>query len=292
MWNQIASRWFQPPNVNVSSHCVSPDYWSGDNFGDHPLNHFLLPKLFPDLHQNVDRPKYILLGCGSLLGARQCCMSSDELNLPLLVYGSGYQYGKVKPLPEGSKVFCVRGHYTCDSFGLDKSRAVADPGILLPQILTRDVSSTKGKQARIYMWKHGRYRIKKALRRPQGIIRQKIREVKKRSSETGFDDVFTARTHGDFIGWLRRLWSCERIETEAMHPAIVADAYGIPWKPLKWEQKWQDHFSMLGINEKPEDFVLSDRQKLAEKTQILWERRDELCNYVSSLGEINQSVKC
>ena len=283
MWNKVAPRWFQPPNVNTSQYCVSPDFWTGDNLGDHPLNHFLLPKLFPELQQKVSNPKYILLGCGSILGARGCCMSSDELSLPLLVYGSGYQYGQAEPLPDGSKVFCVRGNYTCENFGLDKSCAVADPSILLPQILTRDVSSTKGKLARIYTWKHGRYQIKRTLRHPKGTLRQKVREANKRASETGFSDVFTARTHGDFIGWLRKLWSCEKIETEAMHPAIIADAYGIPWKPLKWEQKWQDHFSMLGINEKPEDFVLSDRKKLAERIQLLMQKRNEMIDHVNNL---------
>lgn len=287
MWEAVAARWFQIPNVNIKQYGVSPDYWTGDNLGDHPLNNFLLPKIFPDLHQNVSHPKYILLGCGSILGTRSCCMSSYELSLPLLVYGSGYQYGKVEAFPDGSKVFCVRGKYTCENFGLEKSCAVADPAVMLPQILPRDVESTAGKLARIYMWKHERYRTlwKPSYWKPRylkGTFIQKAREANQRSSETGFADVFTARTQGNLIGWLRRLWSCEKIETEAMHPAIVADAYGIPWKPLKWEQKWQDHFSMLGINEQPKDFILSDRKKLEQQTQLLWQRRDDLCDYVDS----------
>lgn len=280
MWNQIASRCFQPPNLNLDRYCVAPDYWTGDNLGDRPLNDFLLPKLFPQLSQ-VSQPKYILLGFGSLLGCRSCCMSSDEVKLPLLIYGSGYQYGQVEPLPEGSKVFCVRGKYTCKTFDLDDSRAVADPAILLPQVLTRDVKSIPDKVGRIYAWKHRRYKTSGKLRHFK-TLKQKFKETKKRWSEDNCT-VYTARTHGDFVGWMRQLWSCDKIETEAMHPAIIADAYGIPWKPLKWEQKWQDHFSMLGIAEKPHDFVLSDRRKLAEKTRILWQRRDELCHYVDSL---------
>ena len=59
MRNKIARRWFQPSCINISKYCVLPDYWSSDSLKDHPLNHFLLPQLFPDLHQNFRHPKYV-----------------------------------------------------------------------------------------------------------------------------------------------------------------------------------------------------------------------------------------
>lgn len=53
----------------------------------------------------------------------------------------------------------------------------------------------------------------------------------------------------DFI---EKLWSCESVLTEAMHGAIFADAYGIPWVPLRLyvhinEFKWKDWWASLGI---------------------------------------------
>jgi hypothetical protein len=95
--------------------------------------------------------------------------------------------------------------------------------------------------------------------------------------------VYASRTEGDLLGFLRRIWACERIETDAFHVAVAADAYGIPWRPLRWEFKWQDHFAMLGIAERPRDFALSDRALLAEAQATLLSRAAELRAYVEGV---------
>lgn len=282
MWDKVAARWWHSIDADFQSPMCR---WSRQNFGDEPLNRVLLSKLFPNLNQEANHPKYILLGIGSILGMRSSCMRPNETNLPLLVYGSGYQYGEPSLLPEDSKVFCVRGNYTCETFGFDKSCAVADPAILLPKFFPRDVQSIAGRTARIYRWSHGLNSKEMGESLNLTTLRLKFWDTCRSISDTRFSDIFTARTEGDFAGWLRRLWSCERIETESLHAAIVADAYGIPWRPLmrRWHRKWNDHFSMLGIEEKPRTFTLSNRKKMDEKAEILMQRREDLIHHVENL---------
>jgi succinoglycan biosynthesis protein ExoV len=277
MWDQIALRYFVG---------IGMEHWTGDNFGDQPLNQFLLPKLFPNLRQDVSRPKYILLGVGSILGIRHQCISTDEMQLPTFIYGSGYQYGTPTQLPLGSKVFCVRGRYTCEQLGFNKFCAVADPAILLPLFLSRDVEVVPGRIGLICSWNYGipRRLNATALSKfdwPRGIKRRFFRLVWNILPNV---ISFTARTENNIIEWLRRLWSCERIVTEALHPAIVADAYGIPWKPLRWEPKWVDHFDMLGITKQPRTFALSNRELLEQRIKSLLDRREELIRYVDGIS--------
>ncbi|WP_107667628.1 polysaccharide pyruvyl transferase family protein [Cyanothece sp. BG0011] len=273
MWNRVAPRWFLSTSFNSSKKNIA----GHQNLGDEPLNVFLLPKLFSALSLQIENPHYILLGIGSLLGIRSSCMKSNELDLPLIVFGSGYQYGKVTPIPEKSKVICVRGSATCKAYGLDEMYGVADPGILLPKYISRDVSAVPGKSARIYRWSYGLDNHKSFYNESSTSQAVKFQFINSFRSlrHFQFSDIFSTRTDEGILPWLRKLWSCEKIETESLHAAILADAYGIPWKPLgrRWGFKWHDHFSMLGITEKPRDYILTDRKNLMKKSVCLWKNK-------------------
>ncbi|MEQ1558897.1 MAG: polysaccharide pyruvyl transferase family protein [Methyloglobulus sp.] len=283
MWNGIAPRWFLSSSSSTSEKIVA----GRQNLGDEPLNLCLLPKLFPELSFHSENPHHILLGIGSLLGMRSSCMKPSEIELPLIVFGSGYQYGKAEPLPKGSKVICVRGATTCKVYGLDETCGVADPGILLPQYIPRNISAEPGKSARIYRWSYGLDNQSSFYNESfsPSAIKFKLIDNFRSLSDLQFSDTFTTRTEDNILQWLNKLWSCEKIETESLHAAILADAYGIPWKPLarKWGLKWHDHFSMLGITEKPKDYILSDRKILKNRISQLAEKQDKLISYVNSL---------
>lgn len=237
-----------PPVRKITSwQRIIPFWYPGDNFGDQPINEFLLPCLFPGLKpQNAmnytgNDKSYVLSGIGSILGLRKACKVPE---LPVFVFGSGFQYGHPHQLPKGSVVFCVRGKYTCKAMKIDPALAVADPAILLTDFVKRDVKSIKGRHGTIM--KHD-------------YFQKHIYDCD--------EPIFSSRVSGKLLGndivrWLRYLWACEKVSCDALHAAIVADAYGIPWKPLRWEQKWADHFGMLGINDRPTDFVISDRDLL------------------------------
>jgi len=206
-------------------------------------------------------------------------MWENETKLPLLVYGSGYQYGEISSLPNDSRVFCVRGKLTAKAFGIDERLACGDPAILLPDILPRNTDSIRGNTARIYGWSYG-------LKKEDVPVRMKARLISyyRRISNPRFSQIFTARAPEGVEEWIKYLWSFERIQTDSLHAAIVADAYGIPWKPLtrRWHYKWNDHFSMLGIDKKPDGYVLSDRNSLEERKALLLKHRDDLVRFVES----------
>jgi len=104
--------------------------------------------------------------------------------------------------------------------------------------------------------------------------------------------TFTTRTGGDFVGWMRRLWSFETVTTDSLHAAIFADLYGIPWRPMRWEPKWADHFGMLKLPDRPRDFVLSDRGRLAEQVEKMRAAAGELQAFVQSLSDGTTRESC
>ena len=131
--------------------------WTDDNFGDGPMNRALLPALFPGLRDDVPDPSHCLLGIGSLLGLWHE-LAAIPPGARLLVFGSGFQYGEPRPLPSGSRVFCVRGRLSAETLGLPAESGVADPAVLLPRFFPRDREARPGRRGRFHKWNYGRRR--------------------------------------------------------------------------------------------------------------------------------------
>lgn len=280
-WDAVAPVWYRGEGL---------PHFAEDNFGDGPLNRFLLPRLFPKLVLGPRAPSHALLGAGSLLGLWPELRGVPP-GAPLLVFGSGLQYGRPRPLPAGSRVFCVRGAWSARALGLPERLGVADPALLLPHFLPRDREAVAGRMGRYRKWDYGRPRWSGAsprrvaaeiLRAGQAL---RLRAARRRRERTGPGPVLeSSRTGPSLEGFLRRLWRCERVETDAFHVAVAADAYGIPWRPLRWEPKWADHFERLGLGERPRGFALSEAAGRARATTTLLERREELIRFVESGG--------
>jgi succinoglycan biosynthesis protein ExoV len=220
-----------------------------NNFGDGILNEWLFPRLLPAIELNSSSPDAFLWGIGSILGIFPFYSS---VQLPHIIFGTGYQYGNFQHpnllIPSKLKVYAIRGTHTLNMLGLNTVTAAADPGILLPLFLPRTVFSEKGLIATIH--KH---------------------DWKGKETEKEWD----ANTASLEL-WISKLWRCESVVCDSFHAAVVADAYGIPWKPMRWEYKWQDHFFEFGIFSPPNDFILSDRVILERKQQLLLQARDNL----------------
>lgn len=208
-----------------------------DNVGDGPLNDYLMPRLFPMLSADTGNPRAVFMGIGSILGFRRSHLPRAWQELPWIIFGSGYQYGRLT-VPPRSCAFALRGAQTARLLPHLDPIALADPAILLPLHLPRDVESRPGRTGVVvrYDWRGHRSH-----------------------------DVFDTRTGGDFVGWMRKLWGYERIVTDSFHAAVFADAYGIPWVPMRWELKWADHFA----TDAPREFTLTDRRRLATMQEEL-----------------------
>lgn len=229
-----------------------------DNLGDFPVSNFIVSKLFPLCQRSLPAPTHMLLCTGSILSNGH--VTKRYMKTPWIVFGSGWQYQKPHA-SKGTVFFALRGKTTeevmrsiCpEGFLSDYKLALCDPAILLPHLLPQQFMGVGGK-ACIHKW----------------------------NDEVDEEDSFTTDTKGNLVNWLCRLWSYQKIETDSLHAAIIADAYGIPWKPMRWELKWQDHFERVGINSCPSDFILSDRGLLCQRTAELLAASEHLKNYMDA----------
>ncbi|NEQ81736.1 MAG: polysaccharide pyruvyl transferase family protein [Moorea sp. SIO2I5] len=204
-------------------------YHSGKNFGDalNPLifNHFMG---FNILNESSDVE---LLGIGTILGLKQS-------PLPKVVFSSGCSdneatYGSVPVLDERYDIRCVRGPLTAKALNLPPSTAVTDGAVLVREVLPRCVEAVPGKIGFIPHHKSlDFYPYWSQIAQTCGLNFLDVREEPK--------------------SFIQKLWQCEVVITEAMHGAIVADTYGIPWIPIKLYPhinsfKWMDWSLSVGI---------------------------------------------
>lgn len=212
-------------------------FYNLDNYGDKPANMYLMPKLFTF---GGIPTTHKVVGLGSILFG-----TLSKIKEPLIICGTGYQYSSPYKVQSKDIVLFVRGEYTCENIGIDKRHACGDAILQL----TFDRPEQRFDECTVF--KHDHKPSYKA-------------------------HVFTANT-SDFAGFTRTILQYRRIVSDAFHVAAVADLFGIPWRPLRWEPKWAEHFRILGISEMPKDFTLSDRGTLR---QVIEEQARRIRDYM------------
>lgn len=206
-----------------------------------------------------------LLGIGSVIGLKA------GLSGRKVVFSSGWAddaecYGLLPKLGGDWDIRCVRGPLTAEALGLSESVAVVDGAYLIEKIWRRSALSVLGRVGFIphhrsldfYDW--------------AGIC-----------DEAGVEFLDVRLEPKLFM---ERLWRCERVVTEAMHGAIFADAYGIPWLAIRLyghinEFKWRDWWASVGIA--PKSFRAPALLHSAEFMSALIESR-EVPRLFSMLG--------
>ncbi|WP_373533436.1 polysaccharide pyruvyl transferase family protein [Vampirovibrio sp.] len=192
-----------------------------NNFGD-DLNAWLWEHFLPDLSAPHIAPNSLFIGIGTLLN------SSIPKSEQYEVFGTGVGYGKGLPDIDSSwKFHCVRGPLSAQTLGLPESTAVADPGILVRRV----TQLTEGKKI---------YRFSYMPHVDFGILGN--RSLKTICADLGFGFIDPRMS---FEQIRNALDQTEILITEAMHGAIVADALGLPWIPVRSHHtilsyKWQD----------------------------------------------------
>lgn len=199
-------------------------YKSEPNVGD-ALNVWLWERLF-DGHLNDD-PDHIFLGIGTIL-----VKGYAPKTRRITVFGSGARSRWALPDMTGAEwdVRFVRGPLTAKLTG---APYISDPAILLPTMLP-PVAEQNG----LGFVPHFKTRPETALEAAKRLNARVI------SPSLGVEDFVAALT------------SCERVVCEAMHGAIIADAYRIPWAGVRLEVsyqagrgnvfKWRDWSESLG----------------------------------------------
>ena len=207
-------------------------YWqAGDgpnNFGD-ALNPWLWPRELGALLDGTAGPW--LVGIGSLLGSVRP-FPSEGLRL---VLGAGAGYGAPPRLDADWRVYAVRGPRTAAVLDLPPETAASDPAILVRRHFARDPTLPRAGVALMLHW---------------------------RSANTAW------RGMAEELGWafvdpraeveevLRTIAGAELLVTEALHGAIVADAFRVPWIPIRSSReilafKWEDWCGSVGLEYRP-----------------------------------------
>jgi len=191
------------------------------NFGD-DLNSWIWLHLLPDFFD--DNSDELFLGIGTILN------NALPLAGKYVVFGSGYGYGDKPDIDDNWEIICVRGFKTCDILGISRKKAIIDPAYLLKTLLT----TKEEKKYLISIIPH-------ALSMNLGDW-QRVADI------LGAN-LIDARTT-NIENFVRQIKQSEKIICEAMHGAIIADCFGIPWcgyRAYKWinNDKWNDWLSVF-----------------------------------------------
>lgn len=196
----------------------------GGNFGD-DLNPYLWPKLFPKPIEEYYDNETLFVGIGTILKPR-------IPNKPVkLIFGSGFGYDHPPKINEDWKFYCVRGPLTANALKLDPSLAICDSAILVRELIK---PAKKSKYSAAFMPHHNTPKEDDWQSVCDSISVQYI------DPTAPVIDTLDIILHSDVV------------ITEAMHGAIIADAFRIPWIPVRtrpglYQFKWQDWSMSLGL---------------------------------------------
>ncbi len=201
----------------IIEYCRSKTY----NFGD-DLNPWLWPKLLGD-ELFVKQDGIYLVGIGTVLTSKRLNVQLSDAK-EIIIFSSGAWNDSAPALPKKCTVYGVRGPRTAKRLGLSEDKVIGDGAYLLRKV---DLPIVEKTHEIGFIPHHGseKYIDWEALCKQLGVL-----FISPKQPVEGF---------------LTQLKSCNRVITEAMHGAIVADAMRIPWTPVKFsplfsEEKWHD----------------------------------------------------
>ncbi|MEE4454459.1 polysaccharide pyruvyl transferase family protein [Novosphingobium resinovorum] len=202
---------------------------SAPNFGD-DLNTELWPALVPSLFANeTDEGEDAFVGIGTIVGI------DPGPSRNLHVFSSGVGYTAIDAWSGRAVEFhCVRGPVTARVLGVDPDRALTDGAILTTAI--------------------DRYRALPQECRERTVVVPHYETIAFPGWEeavrmAGFDLV-DPRTAPEAV--IRKVSGSRLVLTESLHGAILADAFGVPWRAFGVSRnfstaKWADWTGSLGM---------------------------------------------
>jgi succinoglycan biosynthesis protein ExoV len=249
----------------TAAEAVKLYFYQHANFGD-ALNLWLWPRLIPATFD--EDPDTLFVGIGTLINDR---LPVDPFKV---VFGTGVgYYGEPAVVDDRWKVYCVRGPLTARVLKIDERLAVTDAAVLLRLV---DVAEEAQQHDFSFMphWRSAKRWDWKGVCQSNGIH--------------FIDPLGTTEV---VLAEIRRT---RVLLTEAMHGAIVADAFRVPWVPVVTnkkilEFKWLDWCASLGIVYKPtvvprpeyrRDFVTSRSRERLGPAQL----KSEIASRVALQG--------
>lgn len=206
-------------------------YREEPNFGD-AINPIIFDHFMPGFFD--DDPKSVFLGIGSILGLYSGTEATDRI----IVFSSGYAYGDMPAADKRYDIRCVRGPNTARVLNLDPGLAVTDGAVLLRHIPGYEQVGEKKYPFSIV---------------PHHMSEKMFHKWNDVFQEAGLNHISPKMNAPEAI---RQIRQSECILAEAMHAAIIADCYRIPWIPVKMfghinSFKWEDWTLSMGMNYSP-----------------------------------------
>ena len=185
------------------------------NFGD-DLNPWLWPRLLPGFFD--DRDDTLFLGIGTLLNHRAPAAPRK------VVFGAGAGYGDPPVLDERWEFHCVRGPLTAERLGLPPELAIADAAYLVTKAYAAPGARRRGVAFMPHHFGTHDYDWRPLCRR------------------AGLEYLDPAASVPHLLA---KIAGARFVVAEAMHAAIIADAFRVPWIPVAIYQrisafKWDD----------------------------------------------------
>jgi succinoglycan biosynthesis protein ExoV len=202
------------------------------NFGD-DLSPWLFSRAIPDWPELAD-DTHCIFGVGTIL---------TEGNLSKfvkpIVFGSGGTYKTIprRDILDRCHFICVRGPLTRELFGLPEGMPLGDPAIYLPRLMAPSVPGGSGKT--VFIPHH------------LTLVGALGAEVAKAVETELAVEIVSPRQ--DFQTVIDSIRGAERVITESLHGAIIADAFRVPWRvvalsPMFNSFKWRDWGRSVGID--------------------------------------------
>ena len=202
-------------------------YWiKNTNFGDQ-LNKYLWNKYLDKFLQKEDN--FILLGIGTLLGEYENYLNN------VIVCGSGLGYGNKinSSYYKNWKFFFVRGPLTAKVLNLREDTVVTDPAILSSELFSNFSNQKKNQKIFIPHFENANNPF--------------LKEACK-----AFNIKFVSPLNSvEFV--IKQIASSQLVLAEAMHGAIIADSFRVPWVPISLSTrvndfKWQDWSESMNLD--------------------------------------------
>ncbi|GAC15094.1 polysaccharide pyruvyl transferase family protein [Aliiglaciecola lipolytica] len=228
----------------------------GGNVGD-DLNAWLWPKVIGEVLDDDD--SHLIIGVGTLLNHR--IPEAKQYT----VLSSGVGYGSAPPLDKGEWNFvALRGPKSQKAVNTSDVKCLLDGAYLMPHYFKPEIK----KQYPVAYIPH-----------VDSVIFGQWQKVCDLAGIKFIDPRWSVEK---FISELNK---CEKVLTEAMHGAILADAYNVPWHPVKAydyinDFKWQDWAQSLELEVSfshipptwKGDIGLNTKSKLINKVKRLSKR--------------------
>lgn len=182
-------------------------------------------------------PGPTLLAIGSMVDDRVIA----DRHAQCVVWGSGW---RGDPISDATRqlldVRAVRGPHTAAALGLDTSVPMGDPALLLPMLI--DIAGHRSARRGILV-----PHISHISGAPEVGCDQTVTMGVRQAGLTG---RFTTR---DIVRRVRTIATAGFVLTGALHAAIIAQAYGVPWAAWRGPDvdcpaKWDDWAAYLGVD--------------------------------------------